>query len=60
MKEVVEELKNLNVNIVKILEALKSQQRSKFEQIVEMTCAIASIFGIITIIDIIINWITGG
>jgi preprotein translocase subunit Sss1 len=60
MKEIVNELRNINKNLNEILKTLKIPQKTKTEKIFDITCAGVGILGIITIADIIINWITGG
>lgn len=60
MKEIIEQLKIMNNQIKLLLEVLKKQQKTKIEQVIDITCAIVSIIGIIAFIDIIIKWITGG
>ena len=60
MKEIIEELKIMNDNISNILEVMKKQQKSKTEQIIDIMCAAVGILSILTLIDIVINWIIGG
>jgi hypothetical protein len=60
MNEIIKELKILNKNIAGILIALEGTKKTKFEQVVDITCAGVGILGILTIVDIIIKWIIGG
>jgi hypothetical protein len=59
MNELINELKILNNNINGILEVIKKSQKTKTEQVFDIACASVGILGIITIADIIINWIRG-
>jgi preprotein translocase subunit Sss1 len=60
MKEISEELRQINITLAGILEVLRKPSKNKLMQVFEVAGAGVGILGIISIADIIRKWIIGG
>ena len=60
MKEIIDELKEINYNIGGILEIMRKSQKTKLMKVLDSVGAGVGILGIIIVADVIRNWILGG
>jgi preprotein translocase subunit Sss1 len=58
-EEIVKQLEHINETLEGMLEFMKKPE-SKFLKVLEVTGAGVSILGVLSVIDIIRTWITGG
>jgi len=58
-EDIAENLKDINETLEKILKVLDKPE-SKFDKVLERVVLVVGVFGIITIADVIIEWVMGG
>jgi preprotein translocase subunit Sss1 len=60
VKEIIDELKQINGTLSGMLEVMKKPEKSKMLQVFEIAGAGVGVLGIISVADIIRRWIMGG
>ena len=58
--QISDKLDAINNTLKELIDAVKKPKENKFVRILEITVLIVCIFGIVTLIDIILKWVTGG